>query len=235
MCHWCALTRLSFKAWHLALRAVLLSSVLTSLPCISYMLCSRFARRASPGSSIGSAGVPGWDTLGLCGVGPENESRWIRVCLDALLLISRSPFRSPLLKLPLPCLNCHRADSGCPLWKTSLTDGSSALCTHWKRFPRMLLTFVKAIHIQLPHEGRNVGVLKILPVPDQSYPCSQDGQGNNVRKHFRKLGRGGHEEALSIRRPGYEPLYCRVLQHAVPLSASALYDALEGYTCIACG
>ena len=115
ICHWWAFTKLSFNAWHLALRAVLLSSVRTNLACISYMLCSRFTNRNSPGSRRGSAGVPGCEMLGLCGVGPEKESRCINVCFEALLLISRSPFRSPLLKLPPPCLNCQRADSGWPL------------------------------------------------------------------------------------------------------------------------
>ena len=110
---------LSVNTWHLVLKAVLLSSVRINLACISYRLCSRFARRTSPESGTDSAGVPGCDMLGLCGA--EKESRWMRVCLDALRLISRKPARSPLLKLPLPCLNSHSVDSGDPVWKTSLT------------------------------------------------------------------------------------------------------------------
>ena len=113
---------MSVSTAHFVLSAVLLSSVLMSLACISQKLCSRWARRASPPTSgIGSAGVPGCDTLGLCG--EENESRWISACLDARRLISRSPTRSPLLKFPLPCLNSQRVDSGAPVWKTSLTLG----------------------------------------------------------------------------------------------------------------
>ena len=62
---------------------------------------------------MGSAGVLGWDTLGLWG--DEKESRWINACLDARRLISRKPCRSPRLKLPLPCLNSHKVDSGDPV------------------------------------------------------------------------------------------------------------------------
>lgn len=42
-------------------------------------------------------------------------------CLDARRLISLKPTRSPLLKLPFPCLNSHNGESGAPVWKTSLT------------------------------------------------------------------------------------------------------------------
>lgn len=84
------------------------------------MFCSRKLSLASTGSGIASTGPP---TGGADGAfGPvENESRWISACLDALRLISRSPTKSPLLKLPLPCLNSHKGESGEPLWKTSLT------------------------------------------------------------------------------------------------------------------
>lgn len=42
-------------------------------------------------------------------------------CLDARRLISLNPTRSPLLKLPLPCLNSQSGESGEPVWNTSLT------------------------------------------------------------------------------------------------------------------
>lgn len=117
---WWHLVTPSLSAWHLELNAVLLSSVRTNRVCNSYRLCSKLIILASLESSgTGSAGVPGCETLGLWVV--EKESRWIKACLDARLLISRRPARSPLLKLPLPCLNSHKAESGDPVWKTSLT------------------------------------------------------------------------------------------------------------------
>jgi hypothetical protein len=73
-------------------------------------------------------------------------------CLDARRLISRSPTRSPLLKLPLPCLNSQRGESGDPLWKTSLT---AALLSTFRRHDsgsRRVRTFVKAVHVQLSDE-----------------------------------------------------------------------------------
>ena len=45
----------------------------------------------------------------------------MRVCRDARRLMSRKPFKSPRLKLPLPCLNSQNGESGEPVWKTSLT------------------------------------------------------------------------------------------------------------------
>lgn len=70
---WWHRTRLSFNAWHLALNAVLFSSVRIKRVCSSYRLCSRLAIRTSATSGTGSAGVPGWETLDLWGA--ENESR----------------------------------------------------------------------------------------------------------------------------------------------------------------
>ena len=108
--------KLSLSMAHLVLKAVLLSSVRMSRACSSYKLCSMFPSLGSPTCSAGpagSAGVPGCETLALWG--EVNDSRWINACLEALRLISRNPAKSPLLKLPLPCLNSHKAESGCPV------------------------------------------------------------------------------------------------------------------------
>jgi hypothetical protein len=67
----------------------------------------------------GGGGGGGWRVI--LGVAFENESRCIKVCLEARRLMSRSPFKSPRLKLLLPCLNSHKGDSGDAVWKTSLT------------------------------------------------------------------------------------------------------------------
>lgn len=90
----------------------------------------------------------------------EKESRWMSVWRDARRLMSRRPFRSPLRKLLLPCLNSHNGESGEPVWKTSLTGemvrhvgiGKKGLRWH---------TFVKAIHVELPDERRDVGVFEV--------------------------------------------------------------------------
>lgn len=68
---------------------------------------------------MGSTGAP---EDGAADFGPvEKESRCMRACREARRLISRRPTRSPRLKLPLPCLNSQRGESGEPVWKTSLT------------------------------------------------------------------------------------------------------------------
>lgn len=89
----------------------------------------------------------------------------MRACLEALLLISRRPARSPLLKLPLPCLNSHSVESGDPVWKTSLT-GRKLQHASCSEIGNGFITFVKTIHIQLANEGRDVGVFKILAAPN---------------------------------------------------------------------
>lgn len=90
--------------------------------CMSYMLCSRALSRDSTGSGMGSTGAPAGGPDGTLGV--EKESRWMSACLEARRLISRSPTKSPRLKLPLPCLNSHKGESGDPVWNTSLTAPS---------------------------------------------------------------------------------------------------------------
>jgi hypothetical protein len=89
------------------------SSLRDSLEDKSYKVCSSPANLDSVVSVIGSAGVPGEDAVALCP--DEKESLCINACLDARLLISLKPTRSPLLKLPFPCLNSQRADSGEPV------------------------------------------------------------------------------------------------------------------------
>lgn len=75
--------------------------------------------RASTGSGIGSIGAPGGGGGGgwivIFGGAFEKESRCMRVCLDARRLISLNPFKSPLLKLLLPCLNSQSGESGDPV------------------------------------------------------------------------------------------------------------------------
>lgn len=87
---------------------------------MSCMFHSMMFKRASTGSGIVSNGGPGCGGAGIFGA-LEKESRWISAWRDALRLISRKPTRSPRLKLPAPCLNSHRGESGEPVWKTSLT------------------------------------------------------------------------------------------------------------------
>lgn len=96
---------------------------------------------------MGSTGAP---EDGAADFGPvEKESRCMRACREARRLISRRPTRSPRLKLPLPCLNSHRGESGEPVWKTSLTGIVSA----GKRQSRGVApTFVESVHIQLSHK-----------------------------------------------------------------------------------
>lgn len=90
----------------------------------------------------------------------------MRACLDARRLISRRPTRSPLLKLPLPCLNSHRGESGEPVWKTSLTAAQNVsvlLAPPRETETRVCWphTFMESVHVQLSDEGRNIGMLKI--------------------------------------------------------------------------
>lgn len=104
-------------------------------------------------SGMGSEGPPGWATPGLC----EKESRWMSACLEARLLISLRPTRSPLLKFPFPCLNSQSVESGEPVWKTSLTKNPSHQLGNPSRIPRAACsflshTFVEPIHVQLPYK-----------------------------------------------------------------------------------
>ncbi len=148
--------------WFLTCMNWELSSVLCSLACISYKVCSRLVSLDSVDSCIeciGSAGVPGWESGGF---GAEYESRWTRACLDARRLISRRPTRSPRLKLPLPCLNSHSGDSGEPVWKTSLTERNLAADLQWLWL--VIQTFVESVHIQLSYKWWNICMLEILPV-----------------------------------------------------------------------
>lgn len=136
--------------------------------CMSYRLCSRTLSRDSTGSGIGSTGAPAGGPDGTLGV--ENESLWISACREARRLISRSPTKSPRLKLPFPCLNSQSGESGEPVWNTSLTAprrqyGLAAGQMSNVRVP----TFVKAIHVQLAHERGNVGVLEVRPASPVSY------------------------------------------------------------------
>jgi hypothetical protein len=113
----------------------------------------------SVASCTGSAGVPGCEAGALW---PGNESRWIRACLEARRLISRRPARSPLLKFPFPCLNSQSAESGDPVWKTSLTSRIK----NGQKSPKSELacetpTFVKPIHIQLSNEGGDIGMFEV--------------------------------------------------------------------------
>lgn len=112
--HWWHLVRPSLSTLHLFCAVTNASSVLASLEYRSCKFHSRMFNRASTGSGIGSIGVPaGWG-VGIFGA-LEKESRCIRAWRDALRLISRKPIRSPLLKLPLPCLNSHIVESGDPV------------------------------------------------------------------------------------------------------------------------
>lgn len=86
----------------------------------------------------------------------------MRACLEARLLISRRPIKSPLLKLPFPCLNSHKVESGDPVWKTSLTNVRLAPRNVTSPPYDKLRTFVESIHIQLSDEGRDVGMLEVL-------------------------------------------------------------------------
>jgi hypothetical protein len=99
--------------------AVYASSVLETRAYMSCMFQSITLSLASRGSGIGSIG-PGCGGAGILGA-LEKESRCMRACRDARRLISRRPTRSPRLKLPAPCLNSHKGESGEPVWKTSLT------------------------------------------------------------------------------------------------------------------
>lgn len=90
-------------------------------------------------------------------------------CLEARRLISRNPTRSPLLKLPLPCLNSQSGESGEPVWKTSLTAAQvSAVSGHTQWYCRAH-TFVKAVHVQLSDERGNVGMLEVGSTRPVSY------------------------------------------------------------------
>lgn len=119
--HWWHFVKPSSNDWHFMVIAEYASSVLDMRAYISCMFQSITLSLASRGSGIGSIEEgPGCGGAGILGA-LENESRCMSACRDARRLISRSPTRSPRLKLPAPCLNSHRGESGDPVWKTSLT------------------------------------------------------------------------------------------------------------------
>lgn len=95
----------------------------------------------------------------------------MRVCREARRLISRRPAKSPLLKLPWPCLNSHNGESEEPLWKTSLTVCESASIQELVReVNASSRTFVEAVHVQLPHKGRDVGMFEVGSTSGQRTP-----------------------------------------------------------------
>ena len=55
-----------------------------------------------------------------------------------------------------------------------------------------ITNFVKAVHVELANKGGNIGVFEVL------------------RKDFRKLVRGRHDEAVIVVGPRYQVLYTSV-------------------------
>lgn len=77
-----------------------------------------------------------------------------------------------------------------------------------------LLTFVKAIHIELPDERGNISVLKVGPVRVSKMTTTQAGSFNRaLRKNFRELGRWGHDKAFVRTRPRDQVLDGLILEH----------------------
>lgn len=66
---------------------------------------------------------------------------------------------------------------------------------------------MKAVHIQLTYEGRNVCVLKVLAAEIVQYRLESPKAHRHLRKHFREVVRWRHDEALLGRRPADEVLY----------------------------
>ena len=86
-----------------------------------------------------------------------------------------------------------------------------------------MLTFVKSVHVQLPHKRRDVGVLEILAVGPQRQ-SHQSMIPDDLRKNFGEVGRGGHDKGFVVIRPSDQILYARILQHATHVSARAAWD-----------
>lgn len=85
-------------------------------------------------------------------------------------------------------------------------------------------TFMKAVHVELPYEGGDISVFKILPVKrgkswSGKNPSAKKKQGTkreqgNIRKHLGKVVCRSHDEAVAAVGPRDELLDARVLQHA---------------------
>jgi hypothetical protein len=180
---------------------------------------------------IGSAGVPGCDGGGFWLL----YSRCTSACREARRLISRNPTRSPRLKLPLPCLNSHNVASGVPCWNTSLTAGCQRLtCASGAS----LLTFVEAVHIQLSHERRDVGVLKVLANWVSHWACeaSERAGGFPYASTFENSCEGCMTKLSEV---GVHEMRCWIVLSSnmlSPLSASSTTKGTLGHrTCTVCG
>lgn len=177
--HWWHLVNPSSRDWHFMVIAVYASSVREMRAYMSCMFQSITLNLASRGSGIGSIEGPGCGGAGILGA-LEKESRWIRACRDARRLISRRPTRSPRLKLPAPCLNSHKGESGDPVWNTSLTVSGQILLCQAVKFQESA-TFVKAIHVELSYKRRNVCMLEVL-----SERVSKEHRQNSHQWYLRK-------------------------------------------------
>ena len=61
------------------------------------------------------------------------------------------------------------------------------------------LTFVEAVHVQLPDKRRDVGMFEVLPGKALSLTGSPlDRIEHDLRKHFGEIGRRRHHKTLVI-------------------------------------
>jgi hypothetical protein len=194
------------------------------------------ARRGSPASGSGSAGVPGCEALALWGEG--NESLCIKACLEARLLISRSPARSPRLKFPFPCLNSHNAESGAPVWKTSLTGEPvrKKLAPPPAHGILFRLAFVEPVHVKLPDKRRDVRMLEIVP---STVRTASTEQKKGAGTHARTLANSEEGDMTKLSFEFDHEMRCSILRSSSmlpPMSApSARLRARRLPTCIICG